>query len=251
MATFPFFDACTLFGPWPGHAGGLQFESLVATLSQNSIAQALVCSSSSVLYDARAGNDLALQAHEHSPNLLLPVAVLDPRAFPASLDELDERVAQGFRAVRFFPGEQNWPLRLAPFEDLLARCGELKLPVAVSVANHGDVSALGEVAGGLPVPVIVANISGEMLGEAIAVARRHANFHFETARLTAPRALEAFVAAVPNGEERLVFASYTPLRYISAALGPVLTSALSNEGKARVLGDNLRRLLGPAPVSAA
>jgi hypothetical protein len=30
---------------------------------------------------------------------------------------------------------------------------------------------------------------------------------------------------------------------MSAALGPVMTSALSNEGKAKVLGDNLRRML--------
>lgn len=244
MATFPFFDACTLFGPWPGHNEGLPFETLGRTLEQNAIAQALVASTSAVFYDARAGNDLALQASQSAPGRLLPIAVLDPRAFPDALSELDERIAQGFRAARFFPERQGWPLRFAPFSDLLARCNEKKLPVAVSVGAHGDLTLLAEVAHSVSIPVIVAGVTGEMLGEAVSVARSRPNFHFETARLTAPRALEAFCMGVPDGESRLVFASYSPLRYISAALGPVLTSALSNEGKAKVLGDNLRRLLG-------
>jgi len=243
MATFPFFDACTLFGPWPGHNEGLPFETLGHTLEQNAIAQALVASTSAIFYDARAGNDLALQAAQSAPGRLIPVAVLDPRAFPDALDELDERLSQGFKAARFFPDRQGWPIRFAPFSDLLARCSEKKMPVAVSIKAHGDLTALAEAAVGVQVPLIVAGVTGEMLGEAISVARSRPHFHFETARLTAPRALEAFCAGVPGGEDRLVFASYSPLRYISAALGPVLTSALSNEGKAKVLGDNLRRLL--------
>lgn len=244
MATFPFFDACTLFGPWPGHNEGLPFETLGRTLEQSSIAQALVASTSAIFYDSRAGNELALQAAQSAPGRLLPMAVLDPRAFPDALGELDERIAQGFKAARFFPDRQGWPLRFAPFADLLARCGEKKLPVAVSVAAHGDLTTLAEIAGTISIPIIVAGVTGEMLGEAVSVARSRPNFHFETARLTAPRALEAFCSGVPDGENRLVFASYSPLRYISAALGPVLTSALSNEAKAKVLGDNLRRLLG-------
>lgn len=243
MATFPFFDACTLFGPWPGHSEGLPFETLSRTLEQNAIAQALVASTSAVFYDARAGNDLAFEAAQSAPGRLLPMAVLDPRAFPDALDELDQRIAQGFKVARFFPDRQGWPLKFSPFADLLARCSEKKMPVAVSISAHGELSALAEVAASVQVPLIVAGVTGEMLGEAVSVARSRPSFHFETARLTAPRALEAFCSGVPDGENRLVFASYSPLRYISAALGPVLTSALSNEAKAKVLGDNLRRLL--------
>ncbi len=243
MATFPFFDACTLFGPWPGHNEGLPFETLGRTLEQNAIAQALVGATTSVFYDARSGNDLALQAAQSAPGRLVPMAILDPRAFPDALDELDQRIEQGFKVARFFPDRQHWPLRFAPFADLLARCNEKKMPVAVSIAQHGDLSALADITSTIQVPVIVAGVTGEMLGEAVSVARSRSNFHFETARLTAPRALEAFCSGVSEGENRLVFASYSPLRYISAALGPVMTSTLSNEAKAKVLGDNLRRLL--------
>jgi predicted TIM-barrel fold metal-dependent hydrolase len=77
----------------------------------------------------------------------------------------------------------------------------------------------------------------------LAVMRGDSKFYVETTFLLAPFALEAVRDQVPHGAERLVFASYSPLRYLSSALAPVLASTLSDEDKALILGGNLRRLL--------
>ena len=243
MANFPIFDACTLFGAWPQHAADLSVESLLTMMQQNGIARSLVTSAAGIWGDYTVGNAATFELARAHPQQLFPVATLDPRAFPGCLDEAEKRAGEGFRLFRFFPERQNWPLRFAPFQDVLKRCDELKVPVAVGVSQMGDISILGELCNERNTPLIVSNVTGELLGEAIAVGRKCPALHFETARLTAPRALETLSQALPEGAQRLVFASYSPLRYLSAALGPVMTSPLSDEDKALILGGNLRRIL--------
>ena len=243
MANFPIFDACTLCGAWPQHAADLSVESLLTMMTQNNIARSFVTSSNGIFYDYIQGNEQTATLARAHPQQLLPVGTLDPRAYPGCLDELKLRADAGFRLFRFFPDRQGWPLSLASFVEIVNKCDELGVLVAVNIAKAGDCSLLGQLVGWGKTPLIISGVTGEMLGEAICVARAHPNFYFETARLTAPNALETVRDSVPDGVQRLIFASYSPLRYLSAALGPVLTSTLSDEDKALVLGGNLRRLL--------
>ncbi len=243
MANFPIFDACTLFGAWPQHAADLSVETLLATMSQNGIARSLVTSAAGIWGDYTQGNAATFELARAHPQQLLPVATLDPRAFPDCLDEAEKRAGEGFRLFRFFPERQNWPLHFAPFQEVVQTCEQLKVPIAVGVSRPGDITMLGEMSENRNTPLVVSNATGELLGEAIAVGRKRPALYFETARLTAPRALETLSQALPDGAQRLIFASYSPLRYLSAALGPVMTSSLSDEDKALILGGNLRRIL--------
>jgi len=242
MAAIPIFDACALFGPWPQHHD-LKVESLIGTMSGSNITRALALSTLGIYSDFRAGNAATLETCRAHPDKLVPVATLDPRAYPECLQEAENCAKAGFKLIRFFPSRQNWPLRLAPFRELLQKCDSLHLTVAVEVSNAGDATELADAVAFTQAPLLLAGVTSENLGEAIAVLRSSPKFHLETTHLLAPGALEAVVAGVPNGHERLVFASYSPLRYLSSALNVVGASAMSGEQKTAVIGSNLARLM--------
>lgn len=243
MANHTILDACTLFGPWPQHAADLSVETLLAGMQANGIVRSLATSTIGIFHDYRQGNLETIAVARQYPQQLFPVATLDPRAFPECLEEAETRAGEGFRLFRFFPKRQGWPLNFAPFRDALKRCGELGVPVAVTATDAGDMTILAEIIRETPVPILLAGIASADLGEAIAVMRQNAQISIETTALLAPGALEAIRDNVPDGIERLVFASYSPLRYLSAAIGPILAPSLSEEEKALVLGGNLKRLL--------
>jgi predicted TIM-barrel fold metal-dependent hydrolase len=242
MANFPIFDACTLFGPWPQHSADLAVETLVHVMAQNNIVRSLVTDTTGVFYDYRVGNQETLEAARQH-NQLIPVATLDPRSFPAAMEEAEKRASEGFRLFRFFPDRQCWPLRLAPFRELLQKCDGLQVPVAVTVTHPGDATELADALTFSQTPVLLAGVRPENLGEVLCIARNDPKFHIETTHLLAPHTFETIRDTLPNGIERLIFASYSPLRYLSVALAPIMASTLSDEHKALVLGGNLRRLL--------
>jgi len=266
MAAPAIFDSCTLFGPWPRHAADLSAEALLHGMAQNNISRSLVTSTTGIYYDYRQGNAETLALAKAHPAQLFPVATLDPRAYPECLAEAETRAAEGFRLFRFFPARQNWPIRFAPFCELLHQCDELKVPVAVEISHPGDCTELASATASLRSPLLLAGVTPNLLGEVLAVMREdtrvaeesnrprsfrlapfdpdlQTKFYVETTHLLAPNTFEMIRDAVPSGASRLVFASYAPLRYLSAALAPILTSTLSDDDKAAILGGNLKTLL--------
>lgn len=239
----PIFDACTLFGPWPQHPADLTVESLLGVTARSGIARSLITSTTGIFYDYRQGNEETLSVARANAQQLLPVATLDPRAYPECVEEAQARAAQGFRLFRFFPDRQCWPIRHAPFRELLQVCDQLAIPVAVSITRAGDATELADAVAFTQAPLLLSNVAPGNLGEVLSVMRTNPKFHLETTHLLSPGALESVRDLVPDGEQKLIFASYSPLRYLSSALGPVLASSLSEEHKTLVLGGNLRRLL--------
>ncbi len=242
MAAPTLFDACSLFGPWPGREE-LPLATLIEVMGQSQIARSVAMSTTGIYYDFRAGNQATFDAVRANPSQLLPAATLDPRAYPDCLSEAEKCAAQGVRLIRFFPASQGWPLRFQPFRELLHKCDELGLVVAVEVSRAGDATELADAVAFTAAPLLLAGVASPDLGEALAVLRSAPKYHLETTRLLAPGALERVASAVENGADRLIFASYSPLRYLSAALGPVLASALTPDQKTAVLGGNLKRIL--------
>lgn len=236
------FDACTIFGPWPQHSD-FELPELLAVMEFGNITRALTLSSTGIFYDHRAGNAATLEACRAHSDKLVPVATLDPRAYPAALDEAERVADAGFKQIRFFPGRQGWPISFLPFRELLQKCDALKLTVAVEITHPGDATELADAVAFTQAPLLLAGVRSPNLGEALAVLRSSAKFHIETTHLSAPGALESVVKHVPNGHERLIFASYAPLRYLSSSLSVVGASSLSAEHKAAAAGGNLNRLL--------
>lgn len=243
MAAPAILDACTLFGPWPRHATNLSVDDLLQGMTQNNVTRSLVTATSGIFYDYRQGNSETLAVAKANAAHFFPVATLDPRAFPECLEEAQTRAAEGFRLFRFFPERQGWPIRFAPFRELLQKCDSLGVPVAVEISRPGDCTELADATTFTRAPLLLAGVKPAQLAEALAVMRADTKFYLETTHLLAPGTFETIRDTIPSGAERLVFASYAPLRYLSVALAPILTSTLSNEHKSAVLGDNLKRLL--------
>ena len=243
MAAPAIFDAGTFFGPWPQRAGDLSLDALLAGMAQSNVARSLITATTGIFYDYRQGNAETFEAAKANAQHFFPVGTLDPRAYPECMHEAEVRAGEGFRLFRFFPDRQGWPIRYAPFRELLQKCDALKVPIAVAVSHPGDITELADATTFTQAPLLLSGVTPELLGEALAVMRADGKFYLETAQLFAPGVLEAIRDSMPHGAERLVFASYSPLRYFSAALGPVVTSTLSEEHKANVLGGNLKRLL--------
>ena len=239
----PILDGCTLFGPWPQHPADLAVETLAQVMAANGVVRSLALSTTGIFHDYRQGNEDTVAVCAANPQLLFPVATLDPRAYPEALDEATKRAGQGVRLFRFFPDRQDWPIRFAPFRELLQKCDELKIPVAVTTENAGNITDLAEAVSFTQSPLLLSGVGAANLGEAISVMRSDAKFYIETTALLQPGALEAICDLVPNGVERLVFSSYSPLRFLATALHPIIYSSLSEAEKALVLGGNLKRLL--------
>jgi hypothetical protein len=128
--------------------------------------------------------------------------------------------------------------------DLARETGDsLGVPVAVEVSQPGDCTELADATTFTRAPLLIAGVTPSLLAEALSVMRSDTKFYIETTHLLAPDTFELVRDSVPSGAERLVFASYAPLRYLSVALAPVLTSTLSDAHKTAVLGGNLKRLL--------
>ena len=242
MAAIQFFDACALFGPWPHHED-LQIQEVLKAMTANKIDRALALCTTGITYDYREGNAATLEACAEHPQLM-PVATLDPRAYPHCLEEAENCARQGFKMIRFFPSRQGWPIHYAPFRELLQKCDELHIPVAVECTHPGEATELADAVAFTQAPLLLAGVDSANIGEAIAVLRTSPKFHLETTNLLAPGALEAVTNSVPDGANRLIYASYSPLRYSAASLNVVRGAGVGNEQKAAIVGGNLNRLIG-------
>ena len=241
--SIPNLDGCTFFGPWPQHPAELAVETLLAGMAKNGVARSLVTSTTGIFHDYRQGNQETVAAYRAHPQQLIPVITLDPRAYPECVEEAELRAQEGFRLFRFFPDRQGWPLRFAPFRELLQVCDNLKVLVAVTTSRPGDITELAEAVAFTQSPLLLAGVNAGNLGEALAVMKNDPKFYLETTALLQAGALERVREVVPNGIDQLVFSSYAPLRYLATSLNPVMHSTLDDAAKTAVLSGNLKRLL--------
>ena len=57
--------------------------------------------------------------------------------------------------IRFFPSRQGWPIRYAPFRELLQKCDELHIPVSVECTHPGEATELADAVAFTQAPLVV------------------------------------------------------------------------------------------------
>ena len=236
----PIIDANCVFGFWPHRKADVAISALIQTAQSHGIARSIALSTTGIFHDFRIGNDETLAAVQANPQALFPVATIDPRQHLDCAAEIELRAGQGFRLVRFFPEYQGWPLVFAPFREVLSKLEEKKINSMVSVSGLGQATQLSDMVALNQTPLILSGVTYSNLGEVIAIMKSDPKIHLETHRLNSPDAFEVLAAEV--GCDRLVFGSYSPLKYVSSALQPVLMASLTDEQKAAILSGNIRRL---------
>jgi predicted TIM-barrel fold metal-dependent hydrolase len=234
----PLIDAHTVFGFWPLEKVDLSVDTLQAAMRARNMARGLAYSAKALFYDAGEGNDDTLSVCSQRPELL-PVAVLDPRAYPACLEEARKRMSQGVRVFRLFPDRHGYPIDFAPATELLDElAGQV---VIVATGRMGVPTALARLVGDTGCRTILDLESPALLGEALAALRRSACLEMTTRGTEAAGALEAAVQAA--GAARLLFASGSPLYSLGSALMSVQFAAVSDGDRNAILGENISRLL--------
>lgn len=233
-------DVNTLFGPLPLASTDLTVESLLQLMEQNGVGTACALSTLGWLLDPAVGNAVTKNICAQNPSLL-PVATFNPTMYYGDPTALMQAKADGFRLVRFFPAPQNWPIDFAPFGCLLDDLRQTGLPIVVGVSKPGDITQLARVLNDYAPPVILADITPDLLAECLLGLREHANWHLEISSLLAPGCLKAVVDTV--GASRLLFGSNAPSHPIVSALDTLQFAGLSDVDKQQVLSGNARRIL--------
>jgi predicted TIM-barrel fold metal-dependent hydrolase len=219
----------------------MSIERLAAAVQGHNVTHALAISTVGVFHGHADGNADTLQSCQNHPELL-PVATIDPRGYFGMGNQISSWISQGIRMFRFFPAAQGWPLNHAVFSDVLDELEPTSVPVMISAGRTGDASALAGIIGGRKHPLILENISFETLAEAISVMRKYENICLETHGLTIPSALRFLIDQV--GSDRVIFGSGCMRSSLGGALTYVLESEISDQDKAKILGANMKRLLG-------
>lgn len=230
-------DAATCIGARADDDRQLDITVLLREMDRAGVMEALCTHSAALRYHARTGNTLLRELCSKEPRLH-PIAVVNPSPYLGVVDEIASYASEGFVGFRFVP--QGWALKSEPFRVALEAVAATGLPLAVELSAPGDATCLAEMASGLDVPVILANVTYGTLGEAVAVMKRYPNLYLEAQRLVTPGVVELLVAHV--GSERLLFASGAPSWEIVPTLSMIREAGLSEDAKCAILGDNARKL---------
>jgi predicted TIM-barrel fold metal-dependent hydrolase len=233
-------DSYALIGAHPMHHLDVTPEMLIQEMDRNRISSALVVSTLGILYSYDTGNDDVLAASKTNARLI-PVATIDPRRYFGSESDLQSLKSRGFKAIRFYPAEQGWPIDSAAFAQLLKKLAPSGMPVMINAGRPGDPTAVARAAGDYPGSVVLCSVSLDVLADTIAVMSEHANLMVETHELHVPGGLEAI--AERAGANRIVFGSGAPSRSIGSSLYYVTSAGLSDADKMLMLGGNIRRVL--------
>lgn len=230
-------DVKTQFGPLPMASSDLAVDDLLGLMQKHGVRAAFTLSTLGLLLDPMAGNMATKAACGDHPELL-PVATLNPMMYfgDSAADGLS-----GYRLVRFAPAMQNYPLDFAPFAELASQVGA-SLPIMVDVAKPGDITQLERAIGDLPKPVILSNVSAELLSEAVAVMKRRKNWTLETSQLQIPGGVK--LAAETLGAERVLFGTSAPLQPVAGAIQTIRLSGLPEPALTQIFGANAQKMLG-------
>jgi predicted TIM-barrel fold metal-dependent hydrolase len=234
-------DANTVFGGYIKRSLDVGLGRLLSLLRDHRILRAVTCCTTGVFYEHRTGNEETLAACAAHPELV-PAGTIHPqRCFGG--EEVGRLKERGFRLLRLFNALQGWPVQtFRPFEMICAAADEAGLPILLDVAGVGSLTAIGQVAQRLTVPVIVAGLNYHGIAEAVAVGREVPNLIMELHQLTVPDGTETLCRFL--GSDRLVYGSWAPFNYIRHTLMILEAADISAADRKAIACGNMARILG-------
>lgn len=240
-----FFDARCFVGPRgnvpPGAAAST--EEVLALLGRSGISSAVCCHSVSLEGDPLNGNALLETELKDAPGMARQWV-----AFPSCLGDgpepetlLTQMKAAGVTSLRLLPGTMVHSLRPYAMAPLMHALGEARVPVFLDLAEVSW-EALYDFCTDFPANTVVLTEPGYRgIRYMDPILSACGNLRIGTSNLVAFGALSALCGK--HGAERFLFESGTPRYSAAAAVSLITYAALSQEEKALIAGENLRRLL--------
>jgi predicted TIM-barrel fold metal-dependent hydrolase len=221
-------------------------EDMIALMNRNGVDKVVVNPFGRMLNDRdfEEKNQVIVRAAKKYPNRIIPFTKVNPW--------LDDCVQLFDRAVN------EWGckgLKLHPISDafqanddlvypLIEMAAKFKIPVQIHSHQPGSQPALiGDLAERFPdVTFIMAHMGMNLYKDAIFVARILKNVVLETSAQPWTHRICRLVAD-EVGSDRLVWGSDAPLHHQEIEMMKVKMSALNEEEKRKVLGENIARIL--------
>ena len=196
-----------------------------------------------------------LRPLERWPDLLLGLIKLDPHDVRGSLAALDRWLRDGQMVGVYFSGSgpkaltcthRNFiPLveRIEQYNGVIIQHTWFKTGGKEST-NETTPSELAELARLFPEQKFVCAHAGGEWERGIRAVRSSPNILVETSGFDATAGFLE-MALRELGSERIVFGSHLPSRSLGTELGKVIGAEISDKDRRSILGENLRKLLGP------
>jgi uncharacterized protein len=241
-------DISVVFGASPREVPASAYDASAAQreLARHQVGVALVCAASGwILRHEDANSDTFLAAAGPAgPTRLYPVATINPLQYLDWRIELERCIENEAVAYRFFPDQQNWQPDTSEAFRTIATALRGRAPLLISVGSVGDATRIGHATAELDVPVVLVGSHYTQFADCLAAVERWPHLYLETSRMAHFRAVETVVERV--GARRLLFGSGAPKRPIQAALNAVLTAAIDDADRRRILWENAQELFGVA-----
>lgn len=226
---------------------GLTPDALLRAMDRAGIERAVIAPEQRELaVDNREGNDRILAEAARAGGRFLPACCATPWRGEEARLVLDHAAATGARLLVFAPAVQGFMMTDPTVGSLLARAGELKLPVYVHTGPHsmGAPTQTVLAAQRYPRTTFILSHCGstDHAWDMGAIARHHlgGNLYLETS-LARPWVVPRYLELA--GEDRVIFGSGAPANDPGFELAQ-LSGCLPVPEHPGLYGDNLRRLLG-------
>ncbi len=219
--------------------------AIQATLQERGIESAMLYSNHARYVDPLSGNRILRAMIEQSKNLFGCV-VTHTNRIEASVTVLRELMGSSkFLAMTITGVHPDEPVRKVVADEILNAYRRFSKPLIIYTPNASAVEAAHEIARAYSmIKVVLLGMGGEDWRSAIAAAHTTTNIYLETSgvldRVKLPSAVDVL------GTHRILFGSGAPQVDVSAAMGLIEDSAISEEAKHRILYDNARKLFGLA-----
>ena len=253
-----YFDCNCSIGRYAVPQPGSFFTShdLIKEMDYVGIDQALVYHSWAKEYNPVEGN-ARLMSEIAGCERIRPCWVVMPHhtgEFPPPAHLLSSLVSQGVKAVRIFPSSawHNWSLREWSAKPLFSELANLHIPLFVSFGevSWDEIYSIGKTFPGMP--LVVTEVRYEESRNFYPLLEELQNLHIDLCWTIVHLGLEAAVARF--GASRFLFGSRMPIFSAGPAICYLQYADITDEAKAMIAGNNLRRLLGwhtPARINAA
>jgi predicted TIM-barrel fold metal-dependent hydrolase len=195
-------------------------------------------------------NDQVLKTLEHRPDRAFGFVYVSPKHVETSLSEIERCVAGGpMLGLKLWVAARcNGP----EIDPIIRRASELKalifqhtwLKSGGNLPGESTPQDLVELAGRHPSASFVCGHSGGDWEIGLRAIRTSKNISADVAG-SFPTAGFTEMAVRELGASRVVYGSDAPGRSLATQLGKVMGASISEEDRRLVLGENLRRLLGP------
>jgi predicted TIM-barrel fold metal-dependent hydrolase len=229
-----------------GHEYRQTADELLREMERYGVDRAVICPVDRyIAVDNREGNDLVLRTMHAYPDRFYAFATANPWYAQRAVEELKRAIKEGARGIKLHPALQGFLL----CDDLVYPLLEVAQDYGVPVFFHTGTPAfsqpmhVAELALRFPeVNLIMGHMgSTDFWLDAVPAALQAKNIYLDTS-WSLPAKIHRAVSAV--GAERVLFGTDSPLSTLHLEMGCIHAAKLTDDVRAKVMGDNMLRLLG-------